>query len=434
MKRFFISLCFVSLFLFAFVNKSAAQFGPKFRSYVYLAPEKQLSTIQRVAILNFNNLGPYYAKQAEIDFGTRLADYLTANLIEEYRGADPEKILMSGGITNIYQIIERSKLQAVLNEQNFQNGSRVDDNTAVQLGKILGVDAIITGSLSFEVKDERRNSEYTNKKTNKKTITNYLVRSVIAEARMKVINVQTAEVLGTIAPKHIISDEKSSTTGSVPTSAVQSVNQMADEAFRELANQLADYIAPSYQYFAFDIKKIKVKEYKDRANDALDYLKKGEIDKSYKVYKAIYDEDSYNPEVSYNIGVLYEITGDFENAFKMYNNAYMLDEDDKTFYKAFKRAQKGLALKQYLDEMGIPIQKYEFKEGGGSTLAAKVITKGSRSDRISIYEEAKTSSKVVAKIPGDIKLKVIHQVKGWILVELMDGKQGFVNAKNVKEE
>jgi tetratricopeptide (TPR) repeat protein len=345
-----------------------------------------------------------------------------------------EKVLMTGGITNIYQVIERSKLDEIMREQNFQNGSRVDDNTAVQIGKILGVDAIIMGSLSFEVKDERRQSEYVNKKTNAKTITRYLKRNVIAEARMKVLNVQTAEVLGTLAPKKILFDEKSSTKGSVPTSAVQSVNQMADEAFRDLATQLANYVAPYYEYYAFDIKKIKVSAYKDRAKDALDYLKKGEIDKAYKVYKAIYDEDPYNPEVSYNMGILYEITGDFEQAYAMYNNAYMLDEDDKIFYKASKRAQRGLALKEYLDNMGIPIQKYEFQEGGSSTLAAKVVTKGKRSDRFPVYEQANNGSKVIAKIPGDIKLKVIHQVKDWILIELIDGKQAYINKKNVRAE
>lgn len=433
MKRLFTSLV-IALIILISVSQSIAQFGPKFRSYIYVAPEKQLTTIQRVAILNFNNLGPYYAKRAEIDFGTRLADYMTSNLIEEYRGADMDKVLMSGGITNIYQVIERSKLNAILKEQNFQAGSRVDDNTAVQIGKILGVDAIVTGSLSFEVKDERRSSTNTNKKTNVKTVTNYLTRSVISEVRMKVINVQTAEVLGTIAPKHVISDEASSTKGSVPTSAVQSVNQMADESFRTLSGQLADYIAPSYQYFAFTIKKIKVNAYKDRAKDALDYLKKGEIDKSYKVYKAIYDEDPYNPEVSYNMGILYEITGDFEKAFEMYSNAYMIDEDDKLFFKAYKRSKKGLALKEYLDNMGIPIQKYEFQEGGSSALATKVVTKGKRSDRISVYEEPRNTSRVVAKIPGDIKLKVIHQVKDWILIELIDGKQAYIYKKNVKQE
>ena len=129
MKRILALCCIATLFVMCFAVKSFAQFGPKFRSYVYLAPEKQLNTIQRVAVLNFNNLGPYYAKQADIDFGTRLADYLTANLIEEHRGADMEKVLMTGGITNIYQVIERSKLDAIMREQNFQSGSRVDDNT-----------------------------------------------------------------------------------------------------------------------------------------------------------------------------------------------------------------------------------------------------------------------------------------------------------------
>ncbi|MDX8338473.1 DUF6340 family protein [Draconibacterium sp. IB214405] len=434
MKKSLTVLSFVAVLLLVSGQCVMAQFGPKFKSYLYMAPEKQLTTVQRIAVLNFNNLGPYYAKAAEVDFGTKLADYITANLIEEYHGADMEKVMMTGGITNIYQVIERSKLDAILREQNFQAGSRVDDNTAVQIGKILGVDAIITGSLSFELKDERRVSEYTNKKTDKKESTHYLTRSVISEARMKVIDVKTAEVLGTLAPKHEIKDEKYSSKGSVPLSAVQSVNQLADEAFRELANQLTNYIAPHYEYYAFDLKKTKVKEYKDRAKEALDFLKIGEIDRAYKVYKAIYDEDPYNPEVSYNLGILYEITGDFEMANQLYNNSYMMDEDDKTFYEAYKRSQQGLALKEYLDNMGIPIQKYEFQEGGSSVLADRVVTKGSRSDRFPVYEEASSSSKEIAKIPGDIKLKVIHQVKNWVYIELIDGKKAFISANDVKAE
>ena len=425
---------FITVAMLLVLNATGQLFGPKFRSYVYLGPEKQLTTVQRIAILNFQNLGPYYAKQAEIDFGTKLADYLTANLIEEYRGADIEKLYLSGGITNIYQVIERSRLNSVLREQNLQASSLVDDNTAIQLGKILGVDAIITGSLSFEVSDTRKTSESTNKKTNEKTVTHYLTRNVITEARMKIIDVQTAEVLGTLTPKHTLTDEKYSTKGSVPTSAVQSVNQMADEAFRIVSSQLADYFAPSYQYFTFNIKKLKLDKYKDRAKDAENYLKNGEIENAYKIYNAIHDEDSYNPEVAYNLGILYEVTGDFDKANELYSKAYMLDDSDRDFQDAYNRGKRSLALKQYLDNMGIPIHKYEFADGSSTVLAAKVITKGNRSDRIPVYEEAKTNSTVVAQIPGDIELSVINQVNSWFLVELFDGNQVYIQASDVKSE
>jgi uncharacterized protein (UPF0216 family) len=67
-------------------------------------------------------------------------------------------------------------------------------------------------------------------------------------------------------------------------------------------------------------------------------------------------------------------------------------------------------------------------------LAAKVIKKGNRSDRIPVYEEAKTNSTVVAQIPGDIELSVINQVNSWFLVELFDGNQVYIQASDVKSE
>jgi hypothetical protein len=75
MRKTIARLAIVAVLVLCVSANLFAQFGPKFRSYAYMAPEKQLNTIQRVAVLNFNNLGPYYAKQAEVDFGTRLADY-----------------------------------------------------------------------------------------------------------------------------------------------------------------------------------------------------------------------------------------------------------------------------------------------------------------------------------------------------------------------
>ena len=51
--------------------------------------------------------------------------------------------------TNRFRVFERSKLDLLLQEQNFQNFSGlVDQTTAVKLGKMIGVDVILTGSLT----------------------------------------------------------------------------------------------------------------------------------------------------------------------------------------------------------------------------------------------------------------------------------------------
>ncbi|MEM9511861.1 MAG: CsgG/HfaB family protein, partial [Cyanobacteria bacterium P01_E01_bin.48] len=47
-----------------------------------------------------------------------------------------------------YSVIERSQLDAILQEQDLGASGRVDANTAAQIGRILGVDAIVTGTVT----------------------------------------------------------------------------------------------------------------------------------------------------------------------------------------------------------------------------------------------------------------------------------------------
>ena len=53
--------------------------------------------------------------------------------------------LVEGGS---YSVIERSKVAAVLAEQNLGQDGRIDPATAAQVGRILGVDAVIVGSIT----------------------------------------------------------------------------------------------------------------------------------------------------------------------------------------------------------------------------------------------------------------------------------------------
>jgi curli biogenesis system outer membrane secretion channel CsgG len=53
--------------------------------------------------------------------------------------------LVDGGA---YTLVERSRIQAVLREQNLGASGRIDATTAAQIGRILGVDAVIIGSIT----------------------------------------------------------------------------------------------------------------------------------------------------------------------------------------------------------------------------------------------------------------------------------------------
>jgi len=66
------------------------------------------------------------------DIGRGISDLLVDRLISE----------------GTLSVIERRKLDMVLAEQNFSTGERADSSTAARIGKVLGVNAIILGSVT----------------------------------------------------------------------------------------------------------------------------------------------------------------------------------------------------------------------------------------------------------------------------------------------
>jgi curli biogenesis system outer membrane secretion channel CsgG len=59
--------------------------------------------------------------------------------------------------TGQFVVIERSRIDAVLAEQNLGDSGRVEPTTAAQIGRILGVDAVLIGSVTkFSVEGESR--------------------------------------------------------------------------------------------------------------------------------------------------------------------------------------------------------------------------------------------------------------------------------------
>ncbi|MDR2078873.1 MAG: CsgG/HfaB family protein [Treponema sp.] len=50
--------------------------------------------------------------------------------------------------TGNYKIVDRRSLEAIRTEQNFQSSGEVDDDSAVSIGKLLGANVVVTGSVS----------------------------------------------------------------------------------------------------------------------------------------------------------------------------------------------------------------------------------------------------------------------------------------------
>jgi curli biogenesis system outer membrane secretion channel CsgG len=108
-----------------------------------LAPA-QAQQKKRVAVLDFDyatvQSGVSAIFGANQDVGKGIADLLVDKLVQDGK----------------YSVIERKALDKVLAEQNFSNSNRADSSTAAKIGKVLGVDAIIIGSITQFGRDDKK--------------------------------------------------------------------------------------------------------------------------------------------------------------------------------------------------------------------------------------------------------------------------------------
>jgi curli biogenesis system outer membrane secretion channel CsgG len=90
----------------------------------------------RIAILDFDYATVQTNSAAifgtNVDVGKGICDLLVTDLVKD----------------GTYSLIERKALDKILAEQNFSNSERADPNSAAKIGRLLGVDAIVVGSIT----------------------------------------------------------------------------------------------------------------------------------------------------------------------------------------------------------------------------------------------------------------------------------------------
>src|ERR1700738_2978568 len=100
------------------------------------APVPTQGRKKRVAIFDFDYATVHSGVAAlfgqDVDVGKGISDLLVTYLVKD----------------GSYSVIERKAMDKILAEQNFSNSDRANPNSAAKIGKLLGVDAIIVGSIT----------------------------------------------------------------------------------------------------------------------------------------------------------------------------------------------------------------------------------------------------------------------------------------------
>ena len=122
MKRSFAILAVVAVIAAGSLAPSAGAQAPK-RKPMLAILDFDYATVQTWSASVFGT---------NVDIGKGIRDLLVTDLVKD----------------GTYRVLERAAMDKILSEQNFSNSNRADPTSAAKIGKLLGADAIVVGSIT----------------------------------------------------------------------------------------------------------------------------------------------------------------------------------------------------------------------------------------------------------------------------------------------
>ena len=169
---------------------------------------------------------------AVTDFQNLSGDKQYTSLLEPFNG----NFIVALQKTQCFRLIERKRLNSLLNEHKLKMSGLIDPGKSAEIGKLLGIDAVLVGNLT----SVNYNSD-TKKAGIAKTETEYI--DVTVDAR--IVLIQTGEILAS-AKSHSYFENTFRSIGKVTTGekadlklfVKQAIDTAADEIAEDLANQI----------------------------------------------------------------------------------------------------------------------------------------------------------------------------------------------------
>jgi hypothetical protein len=176
-----------------------------------------------------------------------------------------QKVTQSFFKTKRFTMVERAQMAAVLGEGRLQNSDAIDDNTAVSMGKQMGVKFLILGSYSTTIAHTR--DELRDKRGNVSIVEGWPATMVV---NLRMVDVQTGKIVELI-------DGKGSANGSDPSHSVSTtMDDLTKKLDREVSNH---YPMTGYVIKVMDEKKAMIDIGKQdglNVDDILNVIQRGE--------------------------------------------------------------------------------------------------------------------------------------------------------------
>jgi TolB-like protein len=179
---------------------------------VLVQPEVDVTRYNRLAVL------PFETDNIASTAGNALADQIILDLLQQAPALD---------------IVERTRIDVLLREQGLVRQGAVDPESAVSVGRMLGVNAILTGSMSMSVGTVAPSPDN-------------VQRVATGTAIMRVIDSETGKIIWADRQE----SQYSTFVGGVnqPGYSNKTDQEMVEEVIKDLAKNLAQAFYPHYEW------------------------------------------------------------------------------------------------------------------------------------------------------------------------------------------
>jgi len=245
-----------------------------------------------------------------------------------------------------FTVLSRKDMKKVISEQKLQSSELMDEATTTKVGKLIGAQAIIGGEIASAtaesgsyMEDREKCLKYYKDGSGCAQYRYYKVKcnttQASVSANINILNIETGSIIyGDTFNKEYSADScKAGTTrlGLITMQGAPKQILSKGQALNRLASAIASEfvykLTPNYVYFSVSLlDSIELDNVTDKQEEkfdiALEYIKAARYDKAKKLLSSLMDElDGKSYVVAYVYGVVFEATGDFDEAKKMYHIA-----------------------------------------------------------------------------------------------------------------
>jgi len=227
-----------------------------------------------------------------------------------------------------FTLVSRNDFDKIIREQRIQNSGLVDPSKAVEVGQLIGAQAIISGNVGTPSSQDSYYYEKRSKCADKKCkeLVYYSVRckkrAVSLSSEIRIVDVRKGDIIfadtlfKSSEYRHCSDDSR----------AIPSTQTAAQRLANSMAGEFSYKLTPHYRHFSVVLLEDPDLHYNDEQEEllevSLEYIEQSRYDKAEQLLKRLVDStDSQSYVPFYDLGVISESQGKYEEAKEYYSYA-----------------------------------------------------------------------------------------------------------------